>query len=93
MPERYSARERSLGAPLPALSGEGDLFGWTVDNSVFPGYATADTGTDRGIQGGLGGGEESRWATIYAKVADVDQALSRAEKLGDPVSPIRECPR
>ena len=59
-----------------------DLFGWTVDNSVFPGYATADTGTDRGIQGGLGGGEESRWATIYAKVADVDQALSRAEKLG-----------
>jgi predicted enzyme related to lactoylglutathione lyase len=56
--------------------------GWTVDNSVFPGYATADTGTDHGIQGGLGGGEESRWATIYAKVADVDQALSRAEKLG-----------
>ncbi|HET7243926.1 MAG TPA: VOC family protein [Streptosporangiaceae bacterium] len=59
-----------------------DLFGWTLDGSAFPGYATVDTGTGRGIQGGLGGGEESRWATIYAKVADVDQAFGHAEKLG-----------
>ena len=58
-----------------------DLFGWTVD-SGFPGYATVDTGTGRGIQGGLGGGEEARWATIYASVADIGQTLSRAEKLG-----------
>ena len=59
-----------------------DLFGWTVDNSAFPGYATVDTGTSRGIQGGLGGGVDASWATVYAKVADVDQTLSRAEKLG-----------
>ena len=59
-----------------------DLFGWTVDSSAFPGYATVDTGTSRGIQGGLGGGVGTRWATIYAKVADTDQTLSRAEKLG-----------
>jgi predicted enzyme related to lactoylglutathione lyase len=59
-----------------------DLFGWTVDNSGVPGYAVVDTGTRRGIQGGLGGGEESRWATIYAKVTDVDQTVSRAEQLG-----------
>ena len=59
-----------------------DLFGWTVSSSGIPGYAVVDTGTRRGIQGGIGGGEESRWATIYAKVADVDQTLSRAEKLG-----------
>ena len=59
-----------------------DLFGWTVDNSAFPGYAVVDTGTGRGIQGGLGGGVETRWATIYARVADVDQTLSSAEKLG-----------
>ena len=60
-----------------------DLFGWTVDSSAFPGYATVDTGTGRGIKGGgLGGGARGRWATVYAKVADVDQALSRAEKLG-----------
>ena len=59
-----------------------DLFGWTVDSAAFPGYATVDTGTGRGIQGGIGGGAESRWATIYAKVADMDQTFSRAEKLG-----------
>ncbi len=59
-----------------------DLFGWTVDNSGIPGYAVVDTGTSRGIQGGLGGGVEARWATVYAGVPDVDQTLSRAEKLG-----------
>ena len=59
-----------------------ELFGWTVDSSAFPGYATVDTGTGRGIQGGIGGGEASRWATIYAKVADVEQAFGHAEKLG-----------
>jgi uncharacterized protein len=62
-----------------------DLFGWTVDSagsSAFPGYATVDTGTSRGIMGGLGGGMQGRWATVYARVADVDQALSRAEQLG-----------
>ncbi len=58
-----------------------ELFGWSVDTS-FPGYATVDTGTGRGLQGGLGGGVASRWATIYAKVADVDETFSRAGKLG-----------
>jgi len=59
-----------------------DLFGWTVDSSVFPGYATVDTGAGRGIQGGIGGGAGARWATVYAGVADVEQTLRRAEKLG-----------
>jgi uncharacterized protein len=59
-----------------------ELFGWTVDGSAFPGYATVDTGIARGIQGGLGGGEASRWVTIYARVADMDQAFRRAEELG-----------
>ena len=58
------------------------LFDWTVDNSGVPGYAVVDTGTGRGIQGGLGGGVDARWATVYAGVADVDLTLSRAEKLG-----------
>jgi predicted enzyme related to lactoylglutathione lyase len=58
-----------------------ELFGWKVDNS-FPGYATVDTGTSRGIQGGIGGGLRSRWAIVYAGVADVEQTLVRAEQLG-----------
>lgn len=59
-----------------------NLFGWAVDNSASTGYATVDTGTGRGIYGGLGGGVNARWATVYARVPDVDQALSRVEKLG-----------
>jgi predicted enzyme related to lactoylglutathione lyase len=57
------------------------LFGWTVDTSGFPGYGMTDTGAGRGIQGGLGAGEQ-RWATIYARVPDVEQTLARAESLG-----------
>jgi predicted enzyme related to lactoylglutathione lyase len=59
-----------------------DLFGWKVDRSGIPGYAVVDTGTGRGIQGGIGGGEESRWATVYAGVTDLERTLRRAEKLG-----------
>lgn len=59
----------------------GELFGWKVDNSS-PGYAMVDTGTGRGIQGGVGGGVRSPWAIVYARVADVEQTLSRAEQLG-----------
>lgn len=59
-----------------------DLFDWTVDSSAFPGYAMVNTGTQRGIQGGIGGGVRARWAIVYAGVADVDQTLGRVEKLG-----------
>src|SRR5207247_1037645 len=58
-----------------------NLFGWTVDTSGFPGYGMTDTGADRGIQGGLGAAEQ-RWATIYARVADVEQTLAKAGSLG-----------
>jgi hypothetical protein len=58
-----------------------ELFGWTIDNSVFPGYAIANTG-GHGIGGGVGGGVGSRWAIVYAAVADLDRTLDRAEELG-----------
>jgi predicted enzyme related to lactoylglutathione lyase len=58
-----------------------DLFGWTVDTTGFPGYGMTDTRAGRGIQGGLGAGEQ-RWATIYASVADVEQTLAKAESVG-----------
>ena len=59
-----------------------DLFGWTIDNAGFPGYATVNTGSSRGIQGGIGGGVRSRWAIVYAAVADLGQTASLAAKLG-----------
>lgn len=59
-----------------------ELFDWTLDDAGFPDYAVVDTGAGRGVLGGLGGGVECRWTTNYAWVADLDEAFSRAEKLG-----------
>jgi predicted enzyme related to lactoylglutathione lyase len=62
-----------------------ELFGWTIggeDAGSTPSYGIADTGAGRGIQGGLGAGSHGQWATIYAQVPDVEQALAKAESLG-----------
>jgi uncharacterized protein len=60
-----------------------ELFGWKLNDSGFPGYALVDTDAGgRGIQGGVGAGGDSRWATVYASVPDVERALARAEQLG-----------
>ena len=46
-------------------------------------YALVDTGSEAGIRsGGLGAGENARWATVYASFPEVEEALRRAEGLG-----------
>jgi uncharacterized protein len=52
-----------------------ELFGWTVPQGAY-GQVTA------GIGGGIGAGGETRWATVYASVADVEDTLAKAESLG-----------
>ena len=52
-----------------------ELFGWEVPGGAY-GLITA------GIGGGIGGGGEDRWATVYASVGDVETTLARAESLG-----------
>jgi uncharacterized protein len=52
-----------------------ELFGWEVPEGPY-GQVTA------GIGGGIGAGGESRWATVYASVGDVEATLARAESLG-----------
>jgi predicted enzyme related to lactoylglutathione lyase len=52
-----------------------ELFGWEVPGGAYA-MVTA------GIGGGIGGGGESRWATVYASVTDLEAALARAEALG-----------
>ena len=59
-----------------------ELFGWTIENSDFPGYALIDTGSNRGIRGGVGSEDGSQWVTVYASVSDIDASLKRAEELG-----------
>jgi predicted enzyme related to lactoylglutathione lyase len=52
-----------------------ELFGWEVPGGAY-GMVTA------GIGGGIGAGGESRWATVYASVGDVEATLARAASLG-----------
>jgi len=59
-----------------------ELFDWTLDDAGFADYAVVDTGTGRGVQGGLGGVKETRWTTNYAWVRDIEEAFARVEKLG-----------
>lgn len=58
-----------------------EIFGWQV-SPAGPGYGMVDTGTGRGIRGGIGAGDPSRWVTVYASVAEVPAALARATELG-----------
>ena len=59
------------------------LFGWTFDERSEPSYGLVDTGAGRGIAGGIGGSQgDTRWSTVYARVADVEALLTRAEQLG-----------
>jgi uncharacterized protein len=58
-----------------------EIFGWQA-NEAGPGYRMIDTGTAKGIRGGIGGGQEGVWVTVYAKVPDVEAVLAKAEELG-----------
>jgi predicted enzyme related to lactoylglutathione lyase len=60
-----------------------DLFGWRLHDSSFSGYRLVDTQSGEGaIGGGLGSGDGSTWATVYAHVPDVEAALAKAVELG-----------
>jgi uncharacterized protein len=56
-----------------------ELFGWQLAGE---GYRMVDTGTERGIRGGVGTADQGNWATVYANVPDVDAVLTQAAELG-----------
>jgi predicted enzyme related to lactoylglutathione lyase len=64
-----------------------EIFGWQAAADGSP-YRMVDTGSDRGIRGGVGtgqhedAGQREHWATVYARVPDVGAALARATELG-----------
>jgi uncharacterized protein len=58
-----------------------EVFGWKTA-ATGSRYQMVDTGTSRGIRGGIGTAEVGCRATVYASVADVAAALARAEELG-----------
>src|SRR5215472_11603863 len=52
-----------------------EIFGWQAGHAG-PGYRMVDTGSARGISGGIGTGQQGQWATVYARVPDVEAALA-----------------
>ena len=58
-----------------------EIFGWQL-SVADSGYGMVDTGTTRGIRGGIGAGEPGPWVTVYASVPDVAAVLARATELG-----------
>ncbi|MDA0256751.1 MAG: glyoxalase [Chloroflexi bacterium] len=59
----------------------GDLFGWSVDANNPMNYGVVDTGEGRGINGGIGGGEQASSA-FYVEVDDPQAYLARVEAAG-----------
>lgn len=58
-----------------------EIFGWQI-TGAGAGYGMVDTGTSRGIRGGIGAGDPGPWVTVYASVLNVAAALDRAAELG-----------
>ncbi len=59
-----------------------EIFGWQVSSTAAADYAMVDTGTSRGIRGGIGAGGPGPWVTVYATVTDAAATLAAAARLG-----------
>jgi uncharacterized protein len=59
-----------------------EIFGWQVSPAEGAGYGMIDTGTSRGIRGGIGAGAAGPRVTVYASVPDVAATLAAAAQLG-----------
>lgn len=61
-----------------------ELFGWSINADNPMNYGLVDTNGGSGINGGIGPAQEGapNMVTFYVEVDDVDEALTRIEKLG-----------
>jgi hypothetical protein len=59
------------------------LFGWHIDANNPMNYGIADTHSEKGINGGIGPADGSRYrVTFYIEVDDLQAFLTKAERLG-----------
>jgi hypothetical protein len=70
--------------PEKTASFYSELFGWRIDANNPMGYRRIDTGTDKGIQGGIWPAppQSPSFAQLFVEVDDVKGSVARAEKLG-----------
>lgn len=76
-----------MGPDAPALVAfYSQLFGWKARDTNMSGptsYFEMSTGSDHGIQGGIGSNPlATSYATVYAESQDLQATLDRAEELG-----------
>ncbi len=62
----------------------GELFGWKLDANNPMKYGMVDTGTDKGIKGGIASASDMAkpGVTFYVESPDLQASLARAERLG-----------
>ena len=72
----------------------GDLFDWKFNVVPEMDYGMSDTGSETGIQGGVGTGQNgASWAIFYIQVEDVQASLDKvAENGGKIIVPYTEVP-
>ena len=63
------------------------LFAWSCDTGNALGYRTIDTGSDRGIKGGIWPAppEGHSLVSLYVEVGDVAESIQKAGSLGGSV--------
>ena len=71
----------------------GNLFDWKVDANNPMEYGLVDTGTERGINGGIPLDDSTQKVRIFVEVNDLQAYLDKAERLGGTtVMPPTEIP-
>jgi predicted enzyme related to lactoylglutathione lyase len=71
-----------------------ELFGWSVDDNNPIKYGIVNTGSEKGIQGGIGTTQAgTSWVTFYVEVPDIKEVLAKVENMGGRVIvPYTEIP-
>ena len=61
-----------------------DTFGWTFNRAPGPEYYLANTGSERGVPGGIGEppAPGAQWVTFYIEVPSINETLASIEAKG-----------
>jgi hypothetical protein len=73
----------------------GDIFDWKFEVMPDMDYGTSNTGSEKGIQGGVGTGMQgASYQTFYISVTDIKATLKKIEaKGGKTIVPYTEIPK
>jgi len=87
MPHPVTQFQIVTRTPDEVASFLGDLFGWQIDDNNALRYRTIDTGSERGIPGGIWPAppEAPTFVQLFVEVEDLQGAVKKAQDLGSTV--------